>query len=703
MSRKKGTLAVLTGAALAVFLFSLAFLTLPADPAAAEVVTKSESWTVNRNDVLDKARSKRQKQISALYRKVRRYSSKAKKRTIRRAMLKRDCDIIKLNKSVAALNQIVLADETYDASDPVVVDLLDLNAKVRRLDTRAARYSRKARIPNRTSVVRNVVLWRDTLAGQSRQLKEKKPKKNDPIPEPTPEPTPTEEPTPEPTPTVEPTPDPTPTEEPTPEPTPTEEPTPEPTPTEEPTPEPTPTVEPTPDPTPTVEPTPEPTPTEEPTPEPTPTEEPTPEPEPTVVSVEDHGAVGDGVTDDTAAVTAAFAATAGSDTPVSFPEGTYVVSTLTVPADVTIVGAGTEQSWLKGRITLSGDTSVSDLKIGAVDSALRFADGAHDTLLERVYVFGGGSMTSGSHQGVIRFHEDRGAERITFRDCTIGANQRDGNGVSLVDRGYEGATYRDIVFEQCHFLGSPRMNVEIIQRPDGSHPVTTGYRNISFYDSVFEPSGSENVSYDGTILAGSSTMSRNTILGSGATTQYEWGQGVEFNGVTNMTFTGNTVYRCGGSMINHQGDPSVDSNNVFVDNVFDARVSHISEVPSPTAAAIHFKQVRGATFQDNTVITDVGGQVVYMSESPGNTFTGNVLKDTRAGDDAHQVLWLCDGSSENDFTSNTIHSDWSWGHVCVYSGSDHNIFTTNTFVLLGGRAFSVDSGLTIHTSGNIMQ
>jgi hypothetical protein len=62
------------------------------------------------------------------------------------------------------------------------------------------------------------------------------------------------------------------------------------------------------------------------------------------VSVKDFGAVGDGVTDDTAAIQAALNAGVGG---VYLPEGTYLFSTLTVNKNTRLYGASTRTSILK--------------------------------------------------------------------------------------------------------------------------------------------------------------------------------------------------------------------------------------------------------------------------------------------------------------------------------------------------------------------
>jgi len=75
-----------------------------------------------------------------------------------------------------------------------------------------------------------------------------------------------------------------------------------------------------------------------------------------VVSVKDFGAVGDGVTDDTAAIQAAVAAAAGKE--LIFPSGTYKTDSFTVPSGTTVVGYGATldfSSFTRGsRIRLTG-------------------------------------------------------------------------------------------------------------------------------------------------------------------------------------------------------------------------------------------------------------------------------------------------------------------------------------------------------------
>ena len=437
---------------------------------------------------------------------------------------------------------------------------------------------------------------------------------------------------------------------------------------------------------------------------PTPIVAPTPATAVSTVSVTEFGASGDGTTDDTEAVLAAFRATAGQRTAVLFPAGTYRVEDALLPSNVILKGEGADRSWIQGRLEVGGGSRVSDLRLGRDGAALRFAPGASHVLFRRVTFVGGGGMTSGQDQGVIRFSGGRSASYIAFEDCEIGANSADGNGVSMVSNGSGNATYHDITWRRCRFGSSPRMSVEVIQRADDA-PITSGYRRIDLYDCVFEPTGSETVSFDAVGDAGYSTISGCTFKGSGWNSAEPFGQGIEFNRVTNMRFVHNTVYRSRDAMINHQGRSGSRTGTVFAHNVFDATRSFIEEVPSASAQVIYFSNVSGVRFEDNVVKSDVGGQLAYIDESVDNTFLRNKWTDARAAGLGHAWLWLTDGSARNVFDTEIIKTGVAGPAVHVRDGSDENVFRDCTFILPGQSspsaesAFHVADGLTVKVLG----
>jgi len=84
------------------------------------------------------------------------------------------------------------------------------------------------------------------------------------------------------------------------------------------------------------------------------------------VSVKDFGAVGDGVTDDTAAIQASLNSGAGT---VLLNSGTYKISSLTIPAGVTLVGSGAYQSILQTNsatanvVSMTTSSVIRELKV----------------------------------------------------------------------------------------------------------------------------------------------------------------------------------------------------------------------------------------------------------------------------------------------------------------------------------------------------
>jgi hypothetical protein len=316
-------------------------------------------------------------------------------------------------------------------------------------------------------------------------------------------------------------------------------------------------------------------------------------------------------------------------------------------------------------------------------------------------------MTSGEEQGVIRFSAGRTASDIQFVDSIIGANSADGNGVSIVSNGRSGATYHDISWKRCHFLGSPRMNLEIIQRPDAAGPVD-GYRRIDLLDCVFEPSGSESVSYDAVGDAGECTISGCTFKGAGRDAGQEFGQGVEFNGPTGMRFIDNLVYRCRGAMINHSGTVGADTGTVIEGNLFDGTRSFIDVAPPRPAQTIYMSGVSGVRFTGNTVKTNVGGELMYLDESSGNVFADNAWTDERAGAAALACAVVTSASSRNSFVRDRFRTSAA-AAIIISGGSQQTRFRDCLFVLPGSgaatptSAIAADPGLAFSVTGGAVR
>jgi parallel beta-helix repeat protein len=160
----------------------------------------------------------------------------------------------------------------------------------------------------------------------------------------------------------------------------------------------------------------------------------------TIVSVLDYGAVGDGVTDDTAAVQAALNARAGKD--VYFPAGTYLCGGLTVKSGTTMRGDG-DGSVILASPSLPANT---DLLTNANTSTYTDKD-----ISVRDLVFDGNNVGAGATQ--TRFAELVGflrVTKVTVINCTVRNVQYIGLALGAV----RGAQILGSEFTNCGYSGT---------------------------------------------------------------------------------------------------------------------------------------------------------------------------------------------------------------------------------------------------------
>lgn len=119
------------------------------------------------------------------------------------------------------------------------------------------------------------------------------------------------------------------------------------------------------------------------------------------ISVIEHGAVGDGVADDSAAITAAFAASATTKTTVYFPAGTYLCVNVSSTAFVKMVGDGP-------------DTIIKQKDDSAHMMSLLFGCSVHDIVFD-----GDNQNALGSSRAVLRLGGTTATESVYLERCTI--------------------------------------------------------------------------------------------------------------------------------------------------------------------------------------------------------------------------------------------------------------------------------------------
>jgi hypothetical protein len=286
-----------------------------------------------------------------------------------------------------------------------------------------------------------------------------------------------------------------------------------------------------------------------------------------VVSVRAYGAKGDGRTDDYAAIRAACAAAKRTGRTVYVPAGTYLMkSRLVMPAGVKIKGDGA-QSWLKGPISVGSAGTCAHLKVGSSLSST-YVGGVSNVTFTSVEFVGGGGAFSGTYpfyNANVLTLGCKNTSNITFDGCTIGPNAGSGDPRSQrCDNVYvtmdPGAVVEDITFRDCHFMRSPRFQVEM-----WSGDYDPAFQDISFYDCVFEKSSCAALDYAG---PRGSTVSGCTFRGSGAASTWP-GDVIAEGGSRGLTVTGNTFYRGTGWSV----ACNAPGGNTITNNVFDMTVS----------------------------------------------------------------------------------------------------------------------------------
>ena len=167
-------------------------------------------------------------------------------------------------------------------------------------------------------------------------------------------------------------------------------------------------------------------------------------------NVKSYGAIGNGSANDTAAITAAIAAATTLGGIVFFPPGTYrVVSQITVPAGVSILGCGGTSSHLVADVASANHL----MEFTGGDAGKRKVDGMWFGAINQMFTPALTGLVAVSGTGA----------QVHFSDCLFGND----NFVfgELLGIGSTGAT-SIVVVEQCTFR--QRQNRGIIQGPGGA-------------------------------------------------------------------------------------------------------------------------------------------------------------------------------------------------------------------------------------------
>jgi parallel beta-helix repeat protein len=247
------------------------------------------------------------------------------------------------------------------------------------------------------------------------------------------------------------------------------------------------------------------------------------------VSIKDFGAVGDGVTDDTSAIQDALAT--GKD--VFFPDGTYIVTGLTISN----IGQ-----------TVYGNGGSSVLKLKNFANASVFTVSANCVTIKNLSIDGNKSnqttTTNANSSGVWT----TGVANLTVDGCNISSCKRNGIASSFSN---EYCQYRNNRISDCDFIGIYNINSGFpliravitgnqIQNCGQDGIGSAGFQHCTISNNVIKNCTVAQISQEA--LCHYTTISGNTLIGIGAS---DVSAGIQINDSVGITATGNNVYGCG--------------------------------------------------------------------------------------------------------------------------------------------------------------
>lgn len=336
-----------------------------------------------------------------------------------------------------------------------------------------------------------------------------------------------------------------------------------------------------------------------------------------MVSVRDFGAVGDGKTDDTAALQRALDAAAGSRATVLVPAGTYLCSTLTVPSHVTLQGEG---NW-------------SYRELGG--TILRLNDPAARCLLDISTACG-----------------------VTLAGLCLDGNERMGEGIHGVMHDTEAYNPQEDVprIDGCkiaYFSGDGvhlhRAWCFTVRHSMLAFNGTSGIRVRGWDGFLLDNwlSGNRGPGYLADEESASITMTGNRV---------EWNRGgnLVMRGATHYNLTGNYIDRASGPGISlRPGRPGGIENGVFTitgNVIFRSGAPHGGKVEEQDNCQVRLEEAAGLVFSGNTLRAgqDDGGKGEFSPEY-GIIYRGlrnSLIKDNVLDGGAMRELWLDQGGHE---------------------------------------------------------
>ena len=264
-----------------------------------------------------------------------------------------------------------------------------------------------------------------------------------------------------------------------------------------------------------------------------------------VFNVKNYGALGNNIADDTAAIVAALTAAAVNGGTVFFPVGTYSITSITIPDNLTVYGEGQEQSIINfnsdpninpygAGVNLGSHIRMKSMGLqGTAKIALNFPSSV-DVIVEDLSITGanrgGGDLITAN---VVLGNNFGSVQNITIKNCRIfGAVIPPGcRGCEIF--GYYGGTMEQVNILDGYILAGSGGNAAILM--DNAH----------------------NCLFDGNHIDENNSMGADLTFGGYGIGIYDAYHDVSTNKVTN-----NTIVNCAGSGIYCNSGPFVSTDPV---------------------------------------------------------------------------------------------------------------------------------------------
>ena len=391
-----------------------------------------------------------------------------------------------------------------------------------------------------------------------------------------------------------------------------------------------------------------------------------------VVNVRDYGAIGDGVTDDSAAFTAAVAV----GTAVYVPAGTYLTGSFNLDG-IVLFGEGTvkwKTSATQNWITLTNGGSLKDLSFDGNAANQSHAGPTGINVLTSPSTAIQGCDFSNFRKYIILTDEDNGSMygRVTncrFHDSGTIANA---NAISIRSSNW--------IVSGNHFEGGWGSDAHMVRT--GNFTAST----VPVENTVINGNFFTNTPYSGVVLelySQHTSITGNTfdtmqqaikMETAGSTVLYTAITGNTFQNITITTafnfqgdyvvFSGNTVINSTGGI--DAGDNSVVSNNVLI-NVGDATHGSIVQDSSFSGVVITGNLILNAPYDG---ITASGGSGVIS----GNRIKTTTRRAININGDKHSVT--------GNYIEGTVDG------IVVNSGTSDSVFTGNVVLTASNDAYS---------------